>query len=205
MLKFGKKLNYRPVLISALIGLMPGLAANDIFDSPAAGFLGFAIFFLLIFLSYYLFNIPVLFNYWEVDSNEIRYSDMDGMFHRIEMMFLPMVANRLTRIEMDDIDSVTIEGTYSKPKGMPFALPFTLYMGILFSILSMAHNPLDVIVKMKDGRTVELSMTRDYIYDSAATFKKLDQLKQLLKDNSITVHSRMRKSDNKDDVRLGTW
>jgi hypothetical protein len=34
MLKFGKKLNYRPLLISAAIGLMPGLAANDIFASP---------------------------------------------------------------------------------------------------------------------------------------------------------------------------
>lgn len=206
MLKFGKKLNYRPLLISAAIGLMPGLAANDIFESPAAGFIGFAIFFLFIFLGYYLFNVSILFNYWEVDQDQIRYTNMNSYLHRIVMMFLPMTVNHLTKINLQDVASLTVQGTYDKPKGMPFALPFTPYMGILFPILSIAHNPLDVMIKLKNGQSVQLSMARDYIYNSAATFKKLDQLMEIAKENSIPVHNRMRNiSDKSDKMTVETW
>jgi hypothetical protein len=64
----------------------------------------------------------------------------------------------------------------------------------------------DVTIKLKNGQSVQLSMARDYIYNSAATFKKLDQLMEIAKENSIPVHNRMRNiSDKSDKMTVETW
>ena len=74
MLKFGKKVTYRPLIISILFTLIPLIPAIK-FNWPLAYLLSLVVF-SIIFFVYYLFNLPTTFNYWEADVNVIRYNDM---------------------------------------------------------------------------------------------------------------------------------
>jgi len=75
MLKFGKRINYRPLVFSLFYGVLLFLITL-IFSKPILSiFLGILLFLWILF-GYYWRILPTMFNYWEVDEKTIKYSDM---------------------------------------------------------------------------------------------------------------------------------
>ncbi|MFC6176819.1 hypothetical protein ACFQAV_08190 [Companilactobacillus huachuanensis] len=173
MLKFGKKINYRPLLISLLIAALPAVAAGDSFKSFFLGLLIGLPFFLYVFFAYYFPNIPTLFVYWTSDTDEIKYCDIQTWKYRLLGMVDPFAAKMVT-IKKSDIKLATVIGDLSTNYEMPMAIPFGAGPAVLSPVLSMIHHPDSVVLTLKDNSTIELSVARDYAYSRDDTLDKLD-------------------------------
>jgi len=187
MLEFGKKINYRPLLISLLIASIPGLEAGDSYNSFFLGLLIGLPFFLYVFFAYYFPNIPTLFVYWTADTEKIKYCDIQTWKYRLLGMVAPSKAKMVT-IKKSDIISARVIGDLSANYAMPMAIPFGPGPAVVSPVLSMIHHPDDVILTLKDGSTIDLSVARDYAYSRDNTLDKLDAFFKGLGDIPINTN-----------------
>ncbi len=186
MFKFGKKVNYRPIIVSLLIALVPGFAAKDIWESSLAGFLGGLLFFLLIFLGHYWRVTSLLFNYWEIDKDKIKYNDVTNIWTSLLMISVPFAAPFKT-IDLKSIKSVSIVGDLDKLSDIPFSLPFTVGLSMFSSGISISNHQVGIQFTLKDGSSVTLSIARDFVYNRLATINKIDKLFKKLDDAGVHV------------------
>lgn len=182
MLKFGKKLNYRPLLISLGLAIIFG-SIGLILSPVAAGIIGIGVF-VVCFFVYYLRSVPVIFQYWEADQDSLRYSDLTHIGHRLFLMLFPF-KNHLKVIKTTDIDSITIKGKLDSLTEIPNAIPYSGYLAIMSPAISISQNPVDLIVKLVDGTTVDLSVARDYVYDPKKAIRQLKKLFATLENTNI--------------------
>lgn len=172
MIKFGKRVNYRPLFISLFLGLVPGLIFTIV--SVRIALLAGLLVFLVSFLGYYLRILPELFNYWEVGDGYIQYSDLDEVSARFKALLLPFSSHMKT-IDFNSIKSVTIKGNLSNQEEMPMAIPYSGYLAVITAILSITRNPVDIVFELTDGKTVTVSAARDMVYDKDKAIKKLEE------------------------------
>jgi len=184
MLEFGKKINYRPLIVSLLIGAFV-FALTQIISFIGSLIFGIGLFF-LVFLGYYWNIMPMTFSYWKFDGKTIEYSDMSSAGNRLLMLLTPLI-NHLKKIDVSSIKSVTITGDLDNLKEMPFAVPYSAYLGIMSATISMARNPVDLNVELIDGSKIDLNITRDFVYNHDETLKKLDKILDDLNANNIQV------------------
>lgn len=188
MLKFGKKVTYRPLIVSAVFGSSLGFIFNQCGANMLISSLVGLGLFTAIFIIHYLNSSEVLFQYWEADQNEIRYSDLSHASYRLTLMLFPF-KNNLTVIKKDQIESITLkENLNTNSKDMPMALPYSPILAILSPALSMSKNPVDIDIKLKNGNTVELSAARDYIYNKRNTIEKLHRFFNDFNNNNIKLN-----------------
>ncbi|PMD73138.1 hypothetical protein [Companilactobacillus nuruki] len=186
MFKFGKKVNYRPILVSLAFALIPIIGIGHFY--PLRGILAGLLVFLLVVLIYYLPNLSILFSYWQADNNEIKFNDMSNLSHRLTMILLPF-KNQLSTIKEKDIHSITVLGKLEDPKEMTYAMQVGAYYAILTPIISMIKNPVSLELTMNNGQKVQLSISRDYAYDHKKTIAKLDQFFGSLDNTQIKVNN----------------
>lgn len=194
MLKFGKKVSFRPLLVSLALGLLMGVIFNDIL-SGSVGFIMGTTFFLLMFLGHYWRASSVLFNYWEVNNGIIKYNDVNSPSNVLLMMLLPL-SSPLKSFSVKDIQSITVNGNL-KPASTPMAVPFSGSLG-LFSgsiAISKGQNSLDVV--LKNGQKVTLDYSRDLAYNQKETLEKLDKFFDSL--DSVKIINKV----NSHNVSLG--
>lgn len=90
---FGKKMNFRPLLISLAYFLLASLIAWDVLsldnshNENWAWVIGF-VFFVLVAFGYYPNVLAIEFNYCEISDQKIRYYDHGNYWNRIKMIFL---------------------------------------------------------------------------------------------------------------------
>ncbi|WP_057880169.1 hypothetical protein [Companilactobacillus kimchiensis] len=179
MLKFGKRVSYRPLIISLLIGLIAGYPTADVLNSGLYGLgVGF-VFFCIVFFGYYFLNVPILFVYWDVNSDGIRYYDVDKWNNRLLSMLVPPLS-KYTTINKNSIKSITFIGDLDNRFEIPMALPYTAAVGVFTGAISMAHHPDFVRLNLIDGSTVNMSIARDYTYSRNKTIDKLNLLLKVL-------------------------
>lgn len=193
MLKFGKKINYRPMLLSLLIAVLPTIMAANILESIPLGLVIGVAFFLFVFFAYYFPNIPTLFVYWEANQNEIRYCDINTPKSRLLGMIAPPAAKMIT-IQKSSIKSATVIGDLDNKYEMPMTIPYSGYVAVLSPVLSMIHHPDTVRLTLKDGSTIDLSVARDYTYSRDNTLEKLDNFFQGL--DNIPVKANIKKNSS---------
>lgn len=186
MFKFGKKVNYRPLLISLLIASLVGIPAQDIFKRPLISILVGLGLFSIIFFGYYLPNIPLEFSYWEADEQFIRYVDTSNLRTRILSMFPPFI-NPLTIIDKTDIKTISVIGNINQDFEAPMAIPYTPALGIGYAAIAMVHNPDYVRVTLKNNQIIDLSIRRDYTYSRNTTLKKLTNFFNSLDNTQIKI------------------
>ena len=90
MLEFGKKVNYRPLLVSLLFALLVVSFFNifhNTFLTVLSGIAGF----LLILLVHYYMNLPLEFKYWRTTDDSIQYSDLNNWNDRIWAMMIRLL------------------------------------------------------------------------------------------------------------------
>ncbi|KRO00014.1 hypothetical protein [Companilactobacillus kimchiensis] len=186
MFKFGKKVSYRPILISFYYALIPIIALGVTNDLGLGLLIGLAVFSIVLF-GYYLPSLPVTFNYWEADQDIIKYNDMTSISHRLSMIFLPF-KNQLITINKKDIQSITVTGKLVKPEQVTYAAQYSAFYAVLTPVLSMIKKPVTLVLTMNDGKTIELSIARDYVYGSKKTLEKLDQFFDSLDNTQIKIN-----------------
>lgn len=184
MFNFGKKVTYRPLLVSLYFALVPIISFIKFY--PIRGFLVGVVVYLFVLFVYYFPNLPLLFSYWEADQNTIKYNHLDNISDRFKSLIFPH-REQLTTIKKTDIDSITVTGLEKEVKETPYAMQIYLGYALFIPALSMVKNPVDLILKMRDGKTIELSISRDYAYNKEKTLKKLNRFLESLDDTNIHI------------------
>lgn len=185
MLKFGKKVTYRPLLVALAFAFVPTVAFS--FGGLTLGLEIGAAVFLFIVLVYYLPNLPLIFSYWQTDSETIQYTDLNKLSHRLLAILLPF-KNQLLTIQMNDVQTITIDGLEKPVEQASFALPYSVPYAIMTPAISMIKNPVTLTFQMKDGRSIELNVSRDYAYNKKETIKKLNQFINSLDNIPVIDH-----------------
>ncbi|KAE9564232.1 hypothetical protein LKACC16343_01868 [Companilactobacillus bobalius] len=183
MLKFGKKVSFRPLIVSLIMGLVIGFMFSDIFSSGSIGFIFGTAFFLLVFLGHYWRASSVLFNYWQVNDGTIKYNDVNNPDNVLLMMLLPL-SSPLKSFSVKDIQSITVNGDL-KQATTPMAVPFSGALGLFSSSIAIAksQNSLDVV--LKNGQKINLDYSRDFVYNPKETIEKLNKFLDSL--NSVKI------------------
>lgn len=172
MLKFGKKVNYRPLLMSILMAVLVGL----LFGFNISVRLGIevgSIMFLTVILGHYLLALPVIFNYWDSDSHNIRYVDLRPLHSRMLSILFPkhMPIKVIDKKEISQIDIL----------GLPqhnFPLSSNLVMseegGLSYNLFLMINEPIKVRLIMKNNEMIDLDVSNDYVKHPQETIGKLN-------------------------------
>lgn len=171
MLKFGKKVNYRPFLVSGAIATAVGL----IFGINIATMLGVKIaiiLFLLMFLGHYLLVLPVIFNYWDSDSKFIRYNDIKPFNKRLLAILLPKFSP-VTVIDRKNIQQISILGLPQHDLSFASELVLSEEGGLMYNLFLMINEPVKVRLTMKNREIIDLDLSRDYVRRPHETLGKL--------------------------------
>ncbi|HIY93342.1 hypothetical protein [Companilactobacillus sp. HBUAS56275] len=170
MLKFGKKLTYRPLLISlfwaTLIGGLFGLNISRILGLRIA-----FIIFLLIFIGHYFTILPIIFSYWDSTDQFIRYSDKSNYFKRLIIMIFPHT-EKLKIIAKKDVKTIQITGLPIK-KLISSTLLLSSERGLLYNLMSMLRNPVKLKLILNNGTIITLNLSRDFARHPTQTAGRL--------------------------------
>lgn len=187
MLKFGKRINYRPLLVSTISALViGGLFGFNI--SHSLGIKVGIIIFTLIFLGHYLLILPIIFNYWDSDAKFIRYNDEINFGKRLFTMLFPKL-DKLTVIDKKLIKSITIIGLPMRNGLLASALVVSTQGGFLYNLLVMMHHPVKLELTLTNNQKVFLDLSRDYVYQPAETLGKIKIFLHDFKPEQIKLNS----------------
>jgi len=171
MLKFGKKVNYRPLLFSLFLSGVVGLLFS-VNISQGLGFKVGIIMFLMILFGYYLMFLPTIFSYWDSTERWIRYSDTKKLYRRIYAVIFPKLFP-LRIIDKTQIVSVTVTGLPKKSTNFTSELVLAEEGGYMYDLLSMINDPVKIQLSLRDGRIVDLNISSDYVKRPHETIGKL--------------------------------
>lgn len=172
MLKFGKKINYRPLIVSLLTSLIIGLLFGLNIDALLGLQVGI-IMFLIMFLGHYLIVLPVIFNYWYLDQNKIRYSNIKSIHTRLLMLFFPKMLH-LDTIKKNRISSITILGLPQPDINLNSEFVISEEGGFLYNLLLMINEPVKIRILTTDNKTVDLDLSRDFVKHPQETIAKIN-------------------------------
>lgn len=184
MLKFGKKVNYRPLLISSLTSLFVGLLFGLNISSDLGWEVGLIIFGVM-FFGHYLLILPILFNYWNSTDDKICYCDLKSLHKRILPLLFPKTLP-LKTVEKEDIHSISILGLPQKDTNLASELIVPEEGGLIYNWILMINQPIIVRLKTYDGRLIDLDLSKDYVAHPAETLGKLRIF--LLEFNPMILH-----------------
>lgn len=171
MLKFGKKVSYRPLIfsfiVSLIVGLLFGLNISWLLGLEVGGIL-----FLFILLGHYFLVLPILFNYWDTFGDIIRYNDVKSFRQRLFALFFPKLQH-LSVIPKDDIRSITILGLPQRNPDLASELVLSEEGGFMYNLLLMINEPIKVRLTLADHKSLDLDLSRDYVGHPTETIGKL--------------------------------
>lgn len=171
MMKFGKKITFRPLIISLVISLPIGFSIGSGLGVIPGFCLGL-LFFLIMYNGYYYSNVPALFSYWEFDGQSIKYANFNDPKSRLLMMSFPIFLS-LKQIDIKQISSMELIGANNKRADIQSMIPLSTAYGIFYARISMIKNPLELRVVLNSKETIDLDLSRDYTYKSKETLKKV--------------------------------
>lgn len=171
MLKFGKKVTYRPLGLS----LLTGLAVGILFGSNISLILGVEvgiIMFSVMFLGHYLLFLPTIFNYWESSHEFIRYSDTKRITSRIIAMISPakLPMNVIDKTKIKEITIIGLPPAYTNLTAQFIAAEEG---SLMYGLFLMINNPVKVRITLIDKTKIELDISSDYFKQPQTTIAKL--------------------------------
>lgn len=171
MLKFGKKVNYRPLLFSLFVSLLIGLVFGLNISKSLGTEIGIIMFSLMI-IGHYLFVMPIIFNYWDSDKLNIHYSDIQKYHLRLLTIFLPKLVP-IRVIDKQQITKITLIGLPQKNPNLSSELIMTEEGGFMYNILLMINEPVKIRITLRDHTIIDLDLSRDYVDRPHETIGKL--------------------------------
>ena len=171
MIRFGKKINLRPLLIGLIVAFIPGSFFYAFFGAWMGLFVGLC-FFAAIFIYYYI-NSPKVFNYWQFDGENVEYYDMSNSWKPALMILFPHFV-KMDSISKEEIKSIKVLGDMNELKKLPSMVPVSNAYNIFSAQMSMMKNPLAIKITTIDGKVINLDISRDYTYDKDKTTQSVD-------------------------------
>lgn len=175
MVSFGKKMNFRPLLVSIVYFLFAKMVSTSVLVVTSPKLVGWSwafgfIFFALVAFVYYPNVLNVEFNYFEVTDQKIRYYDYGSRWNRIKMIFLG-TKSPLKTISLSSVDNASFFGK-EELVGMPPAMMFPTILLFFVGIISSVDNLCGIELNLKSGKKLDLSLARDKIYEPKLTISK---------------------------------
>lgn len=190
MIKFGKKVSYRPICISMLIGVIIG----SIFGLNISRTLGIqigGITFFILLLGHYFLVLPIIFNYWESNNYFIRYNDIKALHNRLLALLLPFKAP-IKVIKKKDIQRVSIIGLPQHNPSLSSELILSEEGGFMYNLFLMINEPVKVRLTMKDKQIIDLDISRDYVKHPQETLSKLHIFLKDFSFNELNISSEVK-------------
>jgi len=172
MLKFGKRVNYRPLFFSSFVAMALGLLFGLNIDKSLGFEVGIIMFSLMI-LGHYLIALPILFNYWDINGTQVRYSNIKRIPTRILTIFFPKLLS-LKTINKKQIISIDLLGLPQQKTNLSSELVVPEEGGFTYNLLLMMNEPVKVRLVLVDNSTVDLDLSRDYVDCPHETIKKIN-------------------------------
>lgn len=173
--KFGRKINYIPLLISLVIGVCIGMVCYLISRDLLIGFI-FGLLSIIITSSIISLNIQKYFDYWEISKNGIQYCDYNSLKKRILAIFFPDFIKTIS-ININDISSISLEVNkgLSDPKGIgpDGAIAASYY--VVGSALNEFTDKYFFDIILTNGQRIYLSAFDD-IYDIDKTISYITNI-----------------------------
>lgn len=173
MLTFGKKVDYRPWILSIFFGVLVGAVVSAL-SWKISVLVGIIVFLISFFLYYYMATAVFLYDYWEVGQNYIRYNDIINPQRRLLSLLFPNLVP-LKSVKKSDVVSITTDGDYGKLWQPPFMIFYAPIYAAETPIMTRVHTPVGLTLNMKDGQKINLTVSRDYAYNTEKTIKMVDQ------------------------------
>jgi len=171
MLKFGKKVSYRPLLFSLFIALTVGSLFGLNISQSLGLEIGGIMFFLMI-VGHYLFVMPIIFNYWDSDKSNIHYNDIHKYHLRLLTILIPKL-QPIKTIPKQQIAEIDLIGLPQKTPNPSEELVMTEEGGFMYNILLMINEPVKVRIILKNETMIDLDLSRDYVNRPYETIGKL--------------------------------
>jgi len=171
MLKFGKKISYRPLFFSLSISLIMGLLFGLNISSSLGWEIG-SIMFVLMIIGHYLLVMPVLFNYWDSDNTHIHYNDIQKYRRRFVAIFLPNLLRRKV-ISKNQIIAIDLLGLPQRNSNLSSDLVVSEEGGFMYNLLLMINEPVKIRLTLRDHSNIDLDLSRDYVNRPSETIGKL--------------------------------
>lgn len=161
MKKIGKKINYLPLTICLIIGIVISylmyLVSRQVFISVLFGIIG-----LIVSILIYSLNLSNSYNYWQIDDREIQYNNYDTTAQKVQAIILPLATNRRT-LKFSEISSIALvigKGMeMTAGIGSEGAIDASAY--VVDSALQHFYSPYYLMLKLKDGRKVDLDLSKN--------------------------------------------
>ena len=171
MIKFGKKVNYRPLAVSFLLAITLGIIFGWSFYRKLGIEIGIIIFLLMI-LGHYLFILPIIFNYWDSDNNYIHYTDIRSIHKRLLSILFPVLLST-QKIDKSQISQINVLGLPQPKFSLTDELIVSEEGGMMYNLYLMINEPIKVRLTMANQRKIDLDISRDYVKHSRETIIKL--------------------------------
>lgn len=158
-ISFGRKINYLPLLISLVIGLVVGYFLYLLSTQIFVGIL-FGILTILACSAIYAIHLASSYGFWKIDESGIRYDDYRTTNQRFKALLTPMSETE-TLVKFADIQSfaVVVGKSMPAPKGIGSegAIDGSFY--VVDSALLCLSNTYFISLKLKDGEEIDLNLT----------------------------------------------
>lgn len=177
MLKFGREITYRPLLVG-LAGILVGAFLAKSLGMAFGIITSVGLFIVAVFI-YYGINLQLDFSYWTIDNNKIQYYDLSTFPKKVKTIFLTKHTGMET-INLSDIKGYTFYGLGDAYKDIGWGIIVGIGQVVASRVLLRANNPRCLVIQTKDGKLITLDLARDYIADSKTMDKKLDQVIKIL-------------------------
>ncbi|APX71272.1 hypothetical protein M5C72_10945 [Companilactobacillus allii] len=158
-IKFGKKINYYPLLITLVISIFVGYLISITSNELKLGII-FGLVCLIVILSIFTVNIDGNHSYWLVTEKGIYYYDYSKFTKRVAAILFPSFTNRLliTFTEINSISLVVGEGM-SVPKGIGSEGAVDASFYVVGSALGLFSKGYYLKILLKDDKEVDLPFT----------------------------------------------
>lgn len=179
-LTFGRKISYRPMLISVFIGLIIGwflyLIAKSLVVSILFGLISF-----IVAVGLYALNLTRSFGYWETTSTGIKYYDYSSASKSLKAILMPTGVDQ-KQLKFTDIAAVNLEvGTgYQIPEDVKAAYASAY---VVQAVENKYSSPYYLNLELKSGIEVPL--------DLSMNAQDVDQIKQVLALVSSKTHTKI--------------
>ncbi|AUI72635.1 hypothetical protein [Companilactobacillus alimentarius] len=159
--RFGRKINYVPLLITLIIGVGIGIVCFLISRNILIGIM-FGLLSIIIASSIISINIQKYFGYWEISKDGIQYCEYDSFGKRISAIFFPHFVKNIS-ININNINSISLKKNkgLSDPKGIGpnGAIDSSYY--IVGSALNDFTDKYFFNVALTNGKNIDLSAFDD--------------------------------------------
>lgn len=156
-IEFGRKINYVPMIVSWVVGILVGLVIT-VFTHQILLAVILGVTFLVITALIFAKTLSDFYGYWEVTNDGIRCYDYQNFGVKFQSVLMPFSEDKMS-FKFVDVKSLRVivgremnapanilGGSFYAPKKIMFNLPTPYYLEI----------------KLKDGREVNLDLSADW-------------------------------------------